>query len=284
MSELLSRGRGLLAVDAAASPALRRTVLETPGLGRCVGGVLLEPDMLDGGVAGPVARGCAVGVALDAGDLPQALRDPSGFLAQRMAAWAGAGVTFSGWTAEVDDGDPDTREEQANMAASWALACRETETVPLLRCRAPVPPRAPLGAAQARLRNVVELLLATLEHRGVDPAGMLLEIDPVLPGSRHAEVASPDDAARATVRALREGGVGEIGGVVLRAPHRLSDLPAHLDAVVRSAPAVRWGFGVELSALVPARAARRGQDRAVQYEVRTRLDGLVRVLRAGAAA
>ena len=113
---------------------------------------------------------------------------------------------------------------------------------------------------------------------------MLLEIDPVLPGSRHAEVASPDDAARATVRALREAGIGEIGGVVLRAPRRLSDLPAHLDAMVRSTPIVRWGFAVELSALVPARAARRGHDRAVQYEVRSRLDGLVRVLRAGAAA
>ncbi|MGE3286117.1 MAG: class I fructose-bisphosphate aldolase [Pseudonocardia sp.] len=284
MSELIARGRGVLSVDAAVTPALRRTVLEAPGLGRCVGGVLLEPDMLGGAGMDSAARGCALGVALDAGDLPQALRDPSGFLAQRMTAWAGAGITFSGWTAELADGDQDARAQQAGLAASWAVACRDSGTVPLLRCRVPVSLRAPLGAAQARLRDAAEQLLAALAHRDVDPARILLEIDPVLPGPRHAEVASPDDAARATVRALREAGVGDIGGVVLRAPQRLSDLAAYLDAMLRSAPTVRWGFAVDMSGLVPARAARRGQDRAVQYEVRARLEGLVRVLRAGAAA
>lgn len=288
MSELLARGRGLLTVEAASTPAARRLVLGTPGLERSVGGVLLEPAMLQDGRA---VRGCAVGVALDESDLPPALRDPSGYLAQRMTVWAGAGVTFSGWTARLADYDAadaadaaDAREQQAHLAASWAVACRDTGTEPVLRCRVPVPPRAPLGVAQARLRQALDVLVGGMRRRGVDPSTVVLEIEPVLPGHRHPEVASPEDAARATLRALREAGIDEIGGVALRAPRRVSDLPAHLDALQRSARTVRWGFAVDLGCLVPPAAARRGRDGVVQNEVRSRLDGLVRVVRAGAAA
>lgn len=277
-ADVLARGRGLLRVDRDAAPDLRRTVLRTPGLDRCVAGVLVAPALLG---EGPVARGCAVGVDLDAQAVPIGLRDPAAYLAQRMAHWTAAGVTLSRWTATVPEA-PAEQGPQLRLAASWARACGDAGVVPVLCSRLSVPPHAPLGTARELRRETTARLLDALRRRGVEPADLLLEIDPVLPGGRHAGVASPDDAALATVGALREAGAAGLGGVLLRAPVRPADLPAHLDAAQRAGRELRWGFTVEASRLLPG-PARRGAVVRVHDEVRARMDGLVRVLRASAS-
>ena len=305
MTTLLAHGRGIVVAERQDGADLRALVLGTPGLERFVSGILLDPESFaeamhdaagqngtrqngtrhngarrpDG--AAP-ARGVPVGVSATEQALAAEPGDPGTVLGRRLATWAAGGAALAGWTMDVEAGDPEECTRRARLAAAWAAGCRDAGLPAVLRCRIAVPPRASLETAETRHREAMSRVADALLRRGVDPASIVLALGPVLPGHRATDVATADDVACATVRALRDAGLDEVGGVAVHASRRLADLPAHLAAVQWRERRWCWGFAADLALLAPVAATRGGRPDLARQELRSCLEGLVTVLRASA--
>jgi len=276
----LVRGRGLLALDQPCARfhavlrgariedteqhcrALHDLVLGAPGLDRLVGG-LLVPAAVVRAAAGRLP----VGVRMDG-------RQDGRRAADTIARHVADGATFAALNA---DGAP-------RRAATWAAACLRGGLVPLVEYHVTAGPHDGLGAPESAHTAAIGALMAQLHRAGVDPAGVLLGVRPVVPGPRSSEADAAEDCARATVRSLA-GACGVAGVVFTPQPRRAGRLAAHLAAVQWLRPGWAVGFGLGTGVLSPVAAAWRGRPgrvAAAQHELLTRFTCVSGVLRATA--
>lgn len=232
---LVSAGTGVLAADesvttmskrleAAGVPAsaesrrrYRELLLTTPHLRSWVSGMILCDETLhqrlsDGtpfGEAGP-ALGVAVGIKVDTGTVPLPLT-PGALvtegldgLSARLVAYRGLGATFAKWRAVLAPVGlhPRSVEVNAHALARYAAACQEAGLVPIVEPEVLMDGDHDIDVAATATTAALSATFAQLDRLGVDPSGMVLKPNMVVPGSACPRQAEPAEVAERTVEVL----------------------------------------------------------------------------------
>jgi fructose-bisphosphate aldolase, class I len=295
VAEMMARGRGILAADesvatmssrlanAGVAPtgdnrrAYRELLITAPGLSAGVSGVILCDETfrqrVSGGATFPRAlaeAGILPGIKVDTGARPLAGRPGETVtegldgLRGRLAEYAGLGARFAKWRAVIviADGLPSWQALRANAhaLARYAGLCQEAGIVPI------VEPEVVMDGAHSMEQcasTTVAALMATfaeLQEFGTRLDGMVLKPSMVVPGKDSAELATPDEVARATLKALYTILPEQTGGVAFLSGGQPPDRAVANLAAIRALPApwpVTFSFGRAL--VDPALAAWRGE-------------------------
>jgi fructose-bisphosphate aldolase class I len=159
------------------------------------------------------ALGILPGIKVDTGATPcpglpgETVTEGLDGLPARLARYAEIGAAFAKWRAVyVITGElpsPGAVRSNANALARYAAACQAAGIVPIVEPEVLMDGAHPIqrcaevtAAVHAAVREELELL-------GVDLAGIVLKPNMVIEGRDHAEPASPERVADATVEVLR---------------------------------------------------------------------------------
>lgn len=235
---LVQPGKGILAADESAPTiakrfaaigldstqenrrAYRSLILETPGLGEFVSGVILFEETLlqRAGDATPLPQvaarqGIVPGVKVDAGKIALALAPGDEItqgldgLGKRLGPYKEQGARFAKWRAvyNITDTLPSRSAIQANAQAlaRYAAICQEQGVVPIVEPEVLIDG----GHSMARCAEVTQAVLHevfnALFEQGVALEHIVLKPSMVLPGKAHPHPARPAEVARETLRVLR---------------------------------------------------------------------------------
>ena len=286
--------------------AYRTLLLETPGHGAFISGVILYEETLaqraDAGTSLPelaVRQGIVPGIKVDAGKIALAhapgdeITQGLDGLAKRLGTYKEQGARFAKWRAvyNVSDTLPGRLaiEANADSLARYAAICQEEGVVPI------VEPEVLMdgGHALERCAEVTEAVLhevfEALHRHRVTLEHMLLKPSMVVAGKEQARQASVSDVAAQTVRILRRTVPAAVPGIVfLSGGQTPAEATAHLDAINRLGPqpwVLSFSFGRALQDPVlqawkgQAAYARQAQDALLE---RARLNGAASMGRAPA--
>jgi fructose-bisphosphate aldolase class I len=232
---MVARGKGILAADesistmskrleaagVAASATTRRDyrelLLTTPGLSSWVTGIIFCDETLGQNLADgtpfPVAcrtLGILPGVKVDTGtvDLPFGsgglITQGLDGLRERLLRYREQGAVFAKWRAVVGPVGLSNRVLQANAhsLARYAALCQEAGIVPIVEPEFLMDGNHPIAVTQAVTGNTLKAVFQALDLMGVDPRGIVLKPNMVVPGNRHEEQSEPIEVARHTLAAL----------------------------------------------------------------------------------
>jgi fructose-bisphosphate aldolase class I len=236
--QLVAPGKGVLAADESigtmssrletagveATAENRRRYREllatTPGLADGVSGIIFCDETLRQTFADwmPFAHavhalGILPGIKVDTGAKPcpglpgETVTEGLDGLPARLAEYAVIGAAFAKWRAVYVITDelpsPGAVRSNAGALARYAAACQAAGIVPIVEPEVLMDGAHPIqrcaevtAAVHAAVREELELL-------GVDLAGIVLKPNMVIEGRDHAEPASPERVAEATVEVLR---------------------------------------------------------------------------------
>lgn len=270
MEAMLRPGRGILAADESAPTiakrfksigvesteelrrAYRSLLLETPGLGEHICGVILFEETLgqksgDGTPLPKVAaaQGIVPGIKVDAGKIALAhapgdeITQGLDGLAKRFEVYKTQGARFAKWRAvyNISPTLPSWLAMQANAdsLARYAAICQAQGIVPI------VEPEVLMDGdhSMARCAEVTEAVLAEVFHslrrHAVVLEHMILKPNMVVPGKSHATPASPAEVAQATLTVLRRTVPAAMPGIFfLSGGQSPEEATANLDAMNRS--------------------------------------------------
>jgi fructose-bisphosphate aldolase, class I len=299
VAELMARGKGILAADesistmssrlanAGVAPTgesrrdYREMLVTTPGLSRGVSGVILCDETfrqrLSSGPSFPDAlteAGMLPGIKVDAGAKPLAGRPGETVtegldgLRGRLAEYAALGARFAKWRAVIviADGRPSWQALRANAhaLARYATLCQEAGIVPIVEPEVLMAGAHSMDRCARATTAALMAVFAELQEFGARLAAVVLKPNMVLPGQDAAELATPDEVARATLNVLHTILPGDTGGVAFLSGGQSPERATANLAAIRALPApwpVTFSFGRAL--VDPALAAWRGeQDRA----------------------
>jgi fructose-bisphosphate aldolase class I len=236
--ELVGTGRGILAADESISTMSKRLegagvaptgtnrrdyrelLVTTPGLADGASGVILCDETLrqslTDGRPFPVAcaeLGILPGIKVDTGAKPLAgapdetVTEGLDGLDDRLAEYAEMGARFAKWRAVLTiSGTTPTRWAQAANAhalARYARSCQEAGLVPVVEPEVLMDGAHSLSECASITESTLLSVTRALTAAGVDPAGMVLKPNMVLPGAECPQQSSPAQVARATVEVLR---------------------------------------------------------------------------------
>lgn len=237
--ELLAhRGKGILAADES-SPTIakrfdtigiestgeqrrryRSLILETPGLGDYISGIILFEETLgqqaDDGTPLPelaARQGVVPGIKVDKGKGPLAnapgdeiTRGLDG-LEQRLEGYQAQGARFAKWrnVYHVDQHTPSRLAIEANaeVLARYAAVCQSQGIVPIVEPEVLMDGDHDMARCAEVSEAVLHALFHALHRHRVVLEHTLLKPSMITPGKDHARRASPDEVARETVRILR---------------------------------------------------------------------------------
>jgi fructose-bisphosphate aldolase, class I len=236
--QLVAPGKGVLAADESIgtmSSRLERAGVEataenrrryrellatTPGLADGASGIIfcdetLRQTFADGRPFAQAVRtlGILPGIKVDTGAKPcpglpgETVTEGLDGLPARLACYAEIGAAFAKWRAVYVITDelpsPGAVRSNANALARYAAACQAAGIVPIVEPEVLMDGAHPIqrcaevtAAVHAAVREELELLR-------VDLAGIVLKANMVIEGRDHAEPASPERVADATVEVLR---------------------------------------------------------------------------------
>jgi fructose-bisphosphate aldolase, class I len=300
VAALMASGKGILAADesvptmssrlaaAGVAPtvgsrrAYREMLITAPGLGRGISGVILCDETLRQRLADGrsfpealAAAGMLAGIKVDTGARPLAghpgetVTEGLDGLRGRLAEYAALGAAFAKWRAvfTIAAGCPSWLALRANAhaLARYAALCQEAGIVPVVEPE--VLMDGPHSLARCGRATLAALMATLTELRefGIGLDTIVIKPNMVLPGAGSAELATPDDVARATMRVLytvlpeQAGGVAFLSGG--QPPARAT---ANL-AAIRRLPSlwpVTFSFGRAL--VDPALTAWRGEPGRTQ--------------------
>jgi len=299
VAELMARGKGVLAADesiatmssrladAGVAPTgdnrrdYREMLVTTPGLSQGVSGVILCDETfrqrVSGGATFPGALadiGILAGIKVDSGAKPLAgqpgekVTEGLDGLRDRLAAYAALGASFAKWRAVIDigDGRPSWRALRANAhaLARYAALCQEAGVVPIVEPEVLMDGAHTLDRCARATVATLMAVFAELQDVGVRLDAIVLKPNMVVPGAKSAELATPDEVARATLSALHTIVPEETGGVAFLSGGQPPERATANLAAIRALPTpwpVTFSFGRAL--VDPALAAWRGEpDRA----------------------
>ena len=295
VAAMMARGKGILAADesiatmssrlAAAGVAptevnrrdYREMLITTPDLSRGVSGVILCDETfrqrLAGGATFPEAlasAGILPGIKVDTGAKPLAgkpgekVTEGLDGLRERLAEYAALGARFAKWRAVIGiaDGRPSWQALRANAhaLARYAGLCQEAGIVPIVEPEVVMDGEHPME--QCARATMATLLATVTELREFNIAldRVVLKPNMVTPGKSSAELAMPDEVARATLNALYTVLPDDLGGVAFLSGGQPPEQAAANLAAIRGLPTpwpVTFSFGRAL--VEPALAAWRGE-------------------------
>jgi len=196
----------------------RALLLTTPQLSRTISGMILCDETLrqtlaDGTPFVVAARALDIepGIKVDTGTVPLPFttggRVTEGLdgLARRLAEYRELGATFAKWRAVLEATGTGTRTIKANAhaLARYAALCQEQEIVPVVEPEILMDGRHGIEICQAMTHAVLGELFDQLDLMGVDPAGIVLKPNMVVPGTRcERPNCGPEEVARRTLEVL----------------------------------------------------------------------------------
>ena len=266
---LVQSGKGILAADESAPTiakrfaaiglastdenrrAYRSLILETPGLGEFVSGVILFEETLkqcasDGRALPQVAalQGIVPGIKVDAGKIALALAPGDEItqgldgLGKRLVGYKEQGARFAKWRAvyNVSATLPSRIAIQANAQAlaRYAAICQELGVVPIVEPEVLIDGAHSMARCAEVTQAVLHEVFNTLLEHGVALEYMLLKPSMVLPGKAHPNPASPAEVARETLRVLRRSVPAAVPSInFLSGGQTPAQASANLDAMNR---------------------------------------------------
>lgn len=235
--ELVGGRRGILAADesvatmstrleqAGVAPTetsrrdYRELLVSTADLREGVSGVILCDETLrqrlSDGRTFPRAlaeAGMLAGIKVDTGTRPLAgapgetVTEGLDGLDARLAEYAGLGARFAKWRAvlTIGTGTPSAWALAANAhaLARYARSCQEAGIVPIVEPEVMMTGDHPLRRCAEATAATLSAVDRALSEAGVDPAGMVLKPNMVVPGLDCAHASTPAEVAAATVEVL----------------------------------------------------------------------------------
>jgi len=200
--------------------AYRALLFTTPGLSEFISGVILFEETLDqlsdDGTPLPEVlsqQGIVPGIKVDKGKgpLPGAPGDLITYgldgLAERLQGYKKQGARFAKWREvyPVTDDNPTELGLKANaeMLARYAAVCQAEGIVPIVEPEVLMDGDHTLQRAAEVIEDVLHEVFHALHRHGVVLEHMILKPSMVTPGKEHAEKATPEQVAEATVKVLR---------------------------------------------------------------------------------
>jgi fructose-bisphosphate aldolase class I len=275
--DLLTRpGRGILAADESQPTITKRfqalgiesteetrrsyrsLLFTTQGAEQYLSGVILFEETLtqaaDDGTPLPEVlsrRGILPGIKVDKGTiaLPNAPGDliTQGLdgLAERLKAYKAHGVHFAKWREVygITDRNPTPLGIAANaeVLARYAAICQQEEIVPIVEPEVLIDGDHSLERCRRVSDAVLHAVFEALHRHEVLLEGIVLKPNMVLPGKAHAEKASVEDVAGATVDVLRRNVPAAVPTInFLSGGQSGEDATAHLNAINTMYPKAPW--------------------------------------------
>jgi fructose-bisphosphate aldolase class I len=235
---MVQKGKGILAADESHPTMAKRfkpidvesteenrrgyrsLLFTTPGLSEFISGVILFEETLgqlsDDGTPLPEVlsqQGIVPGIKVDKGKgpLPGAPGDLITYgldgLAERLQGYKKQGARFAKWREvyPVTDDNPTELGLKANaeMLARYAAVCQAEGIVPIVEPEVLMDGDHTLQRAAEVIEEVLHEVFHALHRHGVRLEHMVLKPSMVTPGKEHAEKATPEQVAEATVKVFR---------------------------------------------------------------------------------
>lgn len=266
---LVAPGKGILAADESIatmskrldvagippSPTARRDyrqlLLTTYGLSGCISGIILCDETLrqsttDGTSFGRAsrARGIRSGIKVDTGVTPLPFADGGQItegldgLRGRLEQYRELGATFAKWRAVFSVVGLHRRTVGANAhaLARYAALCQEAGIVPIVEPEVVMDGTHGIATCEAVTSDVLGEVFDESDRMGVDPSGMVLKPNMVLPGIGHDNQSTPPEVARRTLQTLRETVPPTVPGIAFLSGGQTNDRAcANLEAINRAA-------------------------------------------------
>ena len=269
--ELVSTGKGILAMDESHPTCKRRfdalgidsnedsrrsyrgMLVEAPAIGDYISGVILFDETIRQQTVSGVSfarylesAGVIPGIKVDkgakalAGHPGEKITEGLDGLRERLAEYRGLGARFAKWRAviTIGDGIPSRAciEGNAHALARYAALCQEAGVVPI------VEPEVLMDGAHTIERCLEATRLAQrevfdqLKVQGVDPGGILLKPNMVVPGSECPRRAGAEEVAAMTLKCLRDVVPGAVPGIAFLSGGMSDEVASeNLDAINRLA-------------------------------------------------
>jgi len=296
LSRLLRPGAGLLAADESlgtierrfaavgveSTPESRRAYREllftAPGIGEEISGVILFDetirDRASDGTPFPELlerRGAVPGVKVDLGAKPLALAADESVTAgldglrERLEEYRALGARFTKWRAvlKIGPGIPSDAclDVNAHALARFAALSQEAGLVPIVEPEVLMDGDHPLQRTYEVTLAAQRAVFGALEGQRVNLEHVLLKPNMILAGRESVETPSVEEAARATVRCLRNAVPPAVPGIVFLSGGQSPEVAtARLNAMVGLGPhpwALSFSFARALQD--PALAAWQGK-------------------------
>ena len=245
---MVSRPRGILAADESIGTmskrlekagvpataenrrAYRAMLMTTPDLQSGISGVILADETfnqkLDDGNAFPLgihSLGILPGIKVDTGAKPLAgapgetVTEGLDGLRERIADYVSRGARFAKWRAVINigDGRPSHRALKANAhaLARYAALCQEGWLVPIVEPEVLMDGDHTIDRCAEVTAETLRYVFAELDEAGVDPAGIVLKPNMVVPGTTSGQEATPEEVAERTVVTLKSVLPESVAGV-----------------------------------------------------------------------
>lgn len=241
--------------DVATRRAWREVLLDAPGLGDHVNGVILFDETLRQSTAAGVPfptvltdAGVLPGIKVDIGAKPLAgapgetVTEGLDGLRERIAEYVGLGARFAKWRAvlSIDDGAglPTRRAVVANAhaLARYALLCQEGGLVPIVEPEVLMQGDHDLERCGEVTGDVLDEVFDALALAGADLAAVVLKPSMVIPGT-DGPPATVGEVAEATVACLHAHVPRDVAGIAFLSGGQPAELAtSHLAAMCALGP------------------------------------------------
>jgi len=218
---IATMSKRLEAVGAAPSADTRREyrglLLTTPGLAGWVSGIIWSDETLgqhlpDGTpfVDAATALGIMVGIKVDRGVIPLPfcagglVTEGLDGLRGRLDAYRERGAVFAKWRAVIDPAVSDRRTVHANAhaLARYAAVCQAAGIVPMVEPEVLMDGSHGSAVCQQVTTSTLAAVFGELDAMGVDPRGIVLKPNMIVPGTQSQQQAEPAQVAHDTLQVL----------------------------------------------------------------------------------
>lgn len=249
----------------------RDLLFTTPDANKYLSGVILYEETLKqdsvSGVPFPELlnqQGIVAGIKVDKGTVPlpgfpgEKITEGLDGLSQRLADYKRRGARFAKWRAVIAIGSgipeppgiptPQAIAANADTLARYAAICQEQGIVPIVEPEVLMDGGHSLAICEQVTERVLHAVFHALHRHRVTLEHVLLKPNMVVPGLVHAEQASPEQIAAATVRCLRRTVPAAVPGVhFLSGGQSETAAAANLDAINRQARPAPWQLSFSYS-------------------------------------
>ena len=280
---LVAGDKGLLAIDESnatcnqrfasvgiaqteeARRSYRDMIVTTPGLGECIGGVILYDETIrqskaDGTrfVEVLVEAGMLPGIKVDtgakelAGHAGEKITEGLDGLRDRLKEYVAMGARFAKWRAVIAIGERiPTRgciEANAHALSRYAALCQEAGLVPIVEPEVLMDGEHTLARCAQVTEDVLRAVFAQLHFQRVMLEAMILKPNMVLPGLACAIQPSVGEVADATIECMRRAVPAAVPGIAFLSGGQSAELAsARLNAMHVESKAARLPWALTFS-------------------------------------
>lgn len=279
----------------------RQMLFTTPNIENYLSGIILYDETVrqktDEGVPFPEyikSRGIIPGIKVDEGKVPfkkdskEMVTEGIKGLAERLGDYRKMGLKFTKWRGVILISDlyptEDAIRENGRRFAEYAYICQENGFVPIVEPEVLMDGEHTSARDEEITTKTLRIVFGELDKKGVYLEGMLLKTNMVMPGKASSVVASPNEVAGSTLRALKNSVPEKVPGVVFLSGGQSSkEATANLNEINKKKDDSPWelSFSFARALQMPALEVWRGKDDNVTaaqkvFEKRAKLASLAR--------